>query len=147
MSLPRSCLCTLLCASLAACSSRPSVSDVRAAVSKQLDGGKDERIVLKDVSKTDGQQGELLGVPIYELDFKASAELTADAYYTTGSAFTGTQATITTWPTSSPPKTCGQDFASCFSATPHLAHKGDRLTLVGNANFEKHDSGWQLGCV
>jgi hypothetical protein len=141
------CVALLLCPSLSACADRPSVSLIEDAVRKRLDGGSEQRIKLASLTKTDGQEGQLLGEKIYELKFKGVAKFTAAAFYSTGNAMSGPEVYISTTPITSTPKSCGQDLSMCLSAMPVQAKKGDELALTGEADFEKSESGWHVSSV
>src|SRR2546429_307019 len=70
-----------LCASLSACSSKPTAEDGRAAVENQIRQSSHGLIHLVDFKKTNGEVGEVLGVRAYEMAYQADIEFLGDAWW------------------------------------------------------------------
>jgi hypothetical protein len=135
-------LASLLILALAAgCGpSRPSDSGGEATLRRSIDDGDATRLTLRSFTKTDGRQGELMGVPIYSMMFVAEAEFVSDAMYTTGSLLSSEGGSIKT----TPPRAGGSSLDDLFFMSQGLrpAQKGDVLLISGQIDFEKRESGW-----
>lgn len=132
----------LLLFPLLACEGRPSESQGQAAVASVVDGGSEARARIADFAKTDGQRAEVLGVPIYTMRIVAVAELSEDAYVTTGGSLAQPEIRITTTPTGGRPADCARNLLACFSETPLCLAKGTRIPLEGAVTFERSEAGW-----
>ena len=130
---------------LGACNGTPSVSRGQDVLATYIDGGKSERLTLRNFTKTADDRGELFGHDLYVMDFTATAEFLADSRWSLSNPFfeADHRARLYTFPL--PPRPVCAPGASCFNIVrdPEAANKGDRLQLKGTLEFERINGTWQ----
>lgn len=128
---------------LSACASPPTEADGRRMIDQLIQNSANGLITLVRFAKTNGNQGEVLGVKTYEMDYEADIEFLNDAWWGGPSL--------------------NLDGASAFSASPYRGkafdpgvfmkaqvHKGQRVRVQGSVLFSATEKGWvaeQLGAV
>ncbi len=121
-------LTVLTCASflLIGCSSTPSGSEGREILETTIHTNSEGLIKLVDFEKTNGQEGELFGVKIYSMEFKAEIEFASDCYW--NDAFQVSTQLRPMW------------------AQMQGLQKGTartKQTITGTIHFEKTEEGWR----
>lgn len=91
-------------------------------------------IRLVRFEQTNGQQGELLGVPTYTLSYEAEIELLDDCYWK-GEAFAARPLDARAGSM--------QDYLIRGTLGMQRGTRGERHTLQGEMAFEKTERGWQ----
>lgn len=146
---PRLAVAVILLASalaiLVACSGgKPSAGDGRTALQERIRSESGGRITLVRFEKTDAQQGEVFGVPLYEMQWTAEIEFTQDCKWVTGlfGVNAGFQTRI-------PPAGAGKDYWGGWMENTQypgvLVKAGDRASLSGVVTFRKTEKGWRPG--
>jgi hypothetical protein len=116
---------------LAGCSSTPSASEGREVLEKQIENQSKGVIKLLTFRKTDGQEGELMGVRLYAMDFQADIEFNQDCYW--GGPFGGFEVM-----TGEP-----GPFNAFMFMGKRKARAGERFTISGKLQFQKTEKGWK----
>ena len=133
----------LVLATAVACgSSVPSTDAARQALRSTIDKGKEDRLRVVSIQKTDGRAMEFMGMKAYELMFAADAEFVSKAMFSIGSPLVSEGTEITTIEYREPSAGFSWDDFLSGSQGFRPAMKGDRLHLTGSVTFERRESGW-----
>lgn len=123
--LHRSCL-TLALVALTACggdsSSTPSLDTARAAFEAELAKNSGGKIKLLSFEKVDGVQGDLMGVPMYSLEFGGEFEFQEDGTWSVGHHLSGM---------------CMGEYGG------EPVTRGERRAFAGTIVFHKKEGGWK----
>jgi len=109
----------------------PTEDDARKILEDQIKNDQG-RIKLISFKKTDGQRGDLFGVPMYSLEYEAEVEVLEDCDWK-GSDWQGNILG----------KRDGVKTQKTLFGQPHLK-KGQRQKISASVNFEKSEKGWRL---
>ena len=129
------CLLVMLGSALlwSGCSSKPSEPEGKEVVVQQINQGANGCIQLLNFSKTNGQESKVMDINVYQLDWKAEIEFTADCGWSGG--FVATKGL---------PKKSGLDAFLPQNAGKTAVKKGERKTITGTFRFEKTEKGWKV---
>jgi hypothetical protein len=121
---------------LVSCSSTPSSSDAQQIVQKQIEKFSQGRIKLVSFQKTNGQEGNLMGVKIYNLEYKCEIEFLDNCKW------------IPPFGTAKLPKSQGfwdkfnDDMLSGMDGRRPMK-KGQKADITNQIVFEKTEKGWR----
>jgi TPR repeat protein len=137
-------LLSSVCAILAGCSSSPSSGDGERAIQDRIKDQSEGRIKLARFEKTNGAQGELMGLKFYALEFEAETEFTEDCKWLNG--VSGQPLSFrTSIPIVQPQSGFSwKAFADDTQNPGTLVKKGQRAMLAGTVRFVKKERGWSV---
>lgn len=121
-------------ASLAGCSSKPSESDAERIVKQWADEYGNGFYEVVSVKKTDGQEGEFLGVKIYRLEYEARLKFLKNCYFGHSSLMINPNAPSSKFYASTEGGILG-GIKKVFA--------GQEITVKGMISFEKTERGWR----
>lgn len=127
---------------LSGCSaSQPSTGDGKQVILDRIESESEGRIKLVSFLKTNGQKGELAGVPLYSMEFESVIEFTEDCQWVAESF--GMRRGFKTRPLGT-----GQNMISALGPNPgaHVS-KGERQKVSGAIAFEQTEKGWRASRV
>lgn len=130
-----------LCVTMSGCSLSPSAGDGKRAIEDRISKDSAGRIKLNDFRKTDAQQGEVMGIKFYGLEFEAEIEFLENCKWVTG--LMGQQITFRTVKPNSSASPTVQLMEAAENPGMQVS-KGDRMHLVGVVRFVKKESGWAV---
>jgi TPR repeat protein len=127
-----------------AISGTPSANDGERAVQDRIKQEAQGRITLAKFQKTNGQEGELLGVKMYGLEFEAEIEFTEDCKWITG--FMGSQLSFRTSKLIAQPSSgfSWQKFSDDGLNPGVPVQKGQKMQVSGVIRFQKKENGWSV---
>ncbi len=121
---------------ISGCSSTPSQSDAKQIIQQRIDKLSGGRIKLISFEKTNGQEGQLLGVKLYSLEYACVIEFLEDCKW------------IPEFRTAKLTKS--QDFWEKFredlnnmGRQSRPVKKGEKAKVAGQIVFEKTEKGWR----
>ncbi len=113
------------------CSSTPSVNDGQDIVEELIAQQSKGIITLESFEKTNGQEGEMMGVETYLMEFQAQIGFNQNCYW--GSPMGGFE-TITEKP---------RGLNMFLFQGKREAKAGSKATVAGTIGFEKTEQGWR----
>lgn len=127
---------TLIGAALlvSACSSDPSIGAVEEHFEARVQQESSGRLRLVGFKKTNGQTGEVFGVPVYSLDYEMEIEVVEPSFWeqdpllgeTTFKAVAAREMNI---------------YYQMKGYQP--VQRGERITVTGSVQFERTEQGWK----
>lgn len=120
------------------CSGKPSTSEAREIIEKQIESQASSKIKLVSLKKTNGVEQEVFGQKIYSLEYAVEIEFLDDCMwiYSMDGGYDG----FNTAPI--PAKTGGGLFDALLrNGTEHK--KGERVKANGQVLFQKTENGWR----
>ena len=137
------CLVLVTALLLIGCSSVPSSDDAKGIIQERINKESEGRIKLVSFQKTNGQEGELLGVKIYQLSYQGEIEFLEDCKWEKGMAVNLGEVHYRTVKV----KPGAKDFWQNWDDQMHgrqIVKKGHKEKISGNVVFEKTEKGWVL---
>lgn len=119
-----------------ACSSKPREADGKEEVERQIAHSSRGLIRLVKFAKTNGKQGEVSGVKVYEMQYEAEIEFLGEALWGGAAHLLGGSMTFDAHPYTG----SLADLGAGPGRT--VVHKGERRRVNGALTFEKWESGW-----
>lgn len=129
---------------LTGCSSAPSASKGEQAIQDRISQESEGRIRLTEFQKTNGQQGEVMGVKVYGLEFDAQIEFTEDCKWITG--MFGQQLSFRTSKAVAQKQSgfTWDKFRDAADNPGSIVSKGQDIKVSGVVRFVKKEKGWTV---
>lgn len=132
----------------------PSQSDAFPIIADHFEEVSDRRMVLQDLRKTDGQEGEMFGVSVYSLSLEGTVEFTERCYWRT-IRMIGTSGAVTFKTVSyeeGQQALESRGFWDQFKPGTlrneihryNAAEAGERIQFTAEVLFEKSERGWSV---
>lgn len=123
---------------ISGCSTKPSDKDGRQVLENLLEEQTKGKVKLVDFKKLNAEEGELMGVKLYGIEFEAEVEFLEECYYRVREEFLDG---ITPGIVIDKPMRFGWGEVNMFGLKK--AHPSMREKLSGKLLFEKTEKGWK----
>jgi len=135
------CLVLVTALLLIGCSSVPSSDDAKGIIQERINKESEGRIKLVSFQKTNGQEAELFGVKVYQLNYQGEIEFLEDCKWEKGMAVNLGEVHYRTVKA----KPGAKDFWQNWDDQMHgrqIMKKGHKEKISGYVVFEKTEKGW-----